>query len=405
MDESTSAKKALGTVQRIEPTNLETLTVPIADAVAELSAQSAALGSALHPRTAESLAALVRIMNAYYSNLIEGHNTNPRDIERALAGDFAEDEGRRNLQIEAAAHVRVQAEIDRMAASGEMPEPASRPFIQRLHRDFYLDAPESALRVAGRGERYRMTPGQWRSRADQDVVVGRHQPPSSERIPDFMRYFEQRYSFQGLGMAARLTAMAAAHHRFNYIHPFPDGNGRVSRLMSHAMGHAAGIGAHGLWSVSRGLARGLEDRTEYKRFMDATDAPRESDLDGRGKLSEQALREFVLWFLRICIDQVKFMGGLFELNALTGRLRTLAERDERIKPDTAELLVEAAVRGKFERGEAPRITGAPERTARRLLNDAIAAGFLASDTPKGPVSLRFSHDSSDVLFPRLFAAA
>ena len=51
--------------------------------------------------------------------------------------------------------------------------------------------------------------------------------------------------------------------RLNYIHPFPEGNGRVSRLMSHAMAHTAGIGAHRLWSVSRGLARGLESRTEY----------------------------------------------------------------------------------------------------------------------------------------------
>jgi Fic family protein len=127
MDESTSANLPLESVQRIEPTNLETMSVPIADAVAELSAASAALGRSLHPRTAASLAALVRILNAYYSNLIEGHNARPRDIERALAGDFAEDEGRRSLQIEAAAHVGGQAEIDRMAASGELPEPASIP--------------------------------------------------------------------------------------------------------------------------------------------------------------------------------------------------------------------------------------------------------------------------------------
>ena len=67
--------------------------------------------------------------------------------------------------------------------------------------------------------------------------------------------------------------MAAAHHRLNYIHPFLDGNGRVSRLMSHAMALSAGIGAHGLWSVSRGLARGLTSRGDYKRMMDHADSP------------------------------------------------------------------------------------------------------------------------------------
>lgn len=92
-------------------------------------------------------------------------------------------------------------------------------------------------------------------------------------------------------------ALASAHHRFNYIHPFPDGNGPVSRLMSHAMASVAGVGAHGLWSISRGLARGLESRADYKRMMAHSDMPRQGDRDGRGNLSVTALKEFVLWFL------------------------------------------------------------------------------------------------------------
>lgn len=98
-----------------------------------------------------------------------------------------------------------------------------------------------------------------------------------------MDYFARRYRFEKLGKAGRTLAIPAAHHRFNYIHPFPDGNGRVSRLMSHAMAHEAGIAAHGLWSISRGLARGLESRKDYKRMMDHADMPRQGDLDGRGK--------------------------------------------------------------------------------------------------------------------------
>ena len=76
-----------------------------------------------------------------------------------------------------------------------------------------------------------------------------------------------------------------------------DGNGRVSRLMSHAMALKAGIGAHGLWSVSRGLARGLDSRREYKTWMDRADTPRQGDPDGRGNLSRSALVDFTLWFL------------------------------------------------------------------------------------------------------------
>src|SRR6202163_1489353 len=117
--------KSLETVQRIEPARLENPPEAVADLVAELSTLSAKLGRSLHPRTATNLAELVRIMNTYYSNLIEGHDTRPRDIERALAGEFDNDQGRRNLQIEAAAHVRVPSETDRMAAEERLPEPAS----------------------------------------------------------------------------------------------------------------------------------------------------------------------------------------------------------------------------------------------------------------------------------------
>jgi Fic family protein len=217
-----------------------------------------------------------------------------------------------------------------------------------------------------------------------------------------MRAFEAAYRFASFGKAARILAIPAAHHRFNYVHPFPDGNGRVSRLMSHAMGYHAGIGAHGLWSASRGLARGLESRTEYKQMMDMADTPRQGDMDGRGNLSQRALAEFVAWFLKVCLDQITFMAGLFEIDTLARRLRALVERSENLKPETARLLEEALIRGEFERGDAPRITGLPERTARRVMNDAVTAGLLASETPKGSVSLRFPQDTLEILFPRLY---
>jgi Fic family protein len=172
--------------------------------------------------------------------------------------------------------------------------------------------------------------------------------------------------------------------------------------MSHAMAHEAGIGAHGLWSISRGLARGLKSRGEYKSMMDQADTPRQGDLDGRGNLSRRALIDFVLWFLKVALDQVQFMTTLFELDSLSQRLRRYVERSESLKPEASRLLEEALMRGEFQRGEMARIAGLPERSARRVLNDLVSAGLLASDTPKGPVSLRFPADALDVLFPRLF---
>lgn len=389
-------------VERIEPARLEEPTAAIADVIAELSAASATLGRALHPKTAANLADLVRLMNCYYSNLIEGHDTRPRDIERALAGDLDQDEGRRNLQIEAAAHVRVQATLDQMTADSALPPPASPDFLRWLHLAFYDGASDAMLTIRGAGREFRMIPGEWRSQAEHDVAVGRHQPPASDRVAAFMDHFARRFDLDRMGRAGQIMAIAAAHHRFNFIHPFLGGNGRVSRLMSHAMASVAGIGAHGLWSISRGLACGLESRTDYKRMMDHADMPRQGDRDGRGNLSEAALQDFVLWFLRVCLDQVTFMSDLFDLGDLSRRLRSYVERHPKLKPEAARLLDEALFRGEFERGEIDRITGLPERTARRVLNDVTDLGLLASDTPKGKVSLRFPTHALEDLFPRLF---
>src|SRR6266851_5410989 len=146
-DRPKKSPEPLETVGRFEPALLEQLTSPVTDLIAEIAATSAALGKALHPKSAANLADLVRIMNTYYSNLIEGHNTRPRDIVRALAGELDQDQDRRSLQMEAAAHVRVQAELDGTAAEGELPEPASVEFIRWIHREFYRDAPPEMLRI------------------------------------------------------------------------------------------------------------------------------------------------------------------------------------------------------------------------------------------------------------------
>ncbi len=410
------------TVQRIEPARLDDVPEHVADLVAELSAAAAKLEHSLAPRTALSLAEMVRIMNTYYSNLIEGNQTRPRDIERALqagrksaadmpetiqieqavAGAAIAGSRDRDLLTEAVAHVRVQAEIDKQFAQPVQPEPAAGDFIMWLHHEFYRGASAAMLTISGSGREFQMVPGQWRSWANHDVAVGRHQPPSSERVEDFMQHFSERYRFAQIGKAARILAIPAAHHRFNYIHPFPDGNGRVSRLMSHAMAHAAGIGAHGLWSVSRGLARGLESRNDYKRMMAHADMPRQGDLDGRGNLSQRALIEFTAWFLKVCLDQIEFMSALFQIDTLSKQLRRCVEANINLRPEAARLLDEALVRGSFDRGDASRISGLPERSARRVLGDLVQSGLLASDSPKGPVYLCFPMTYQDVLFPRLF---
>jgi hypothetical protein len=201
----------------------------ILDLVADLSRASGVLGNRRHPRSAANLADLVRVMNCYYSNLIEGHNTTPREIERALGGRLGEAEDRRNLQIEARAHIRLQREIDRLYAADKLPEPAS-------------------------------------------------------------------------------------------------------------------------------------------------------------------------------LDSDRLHGGLFELETLITRLKLYVDR-RGLKAEALPLLEQTLQHGELPCGDAGRVTGLKERSARDLLAALVLDGILGSNTPKGPVSLRFPFHAVEILFPSLFPEA
>jgi len=396
------------TAYRIQPTSLETTPITITNLTAEVIGAAKTLEAKLPAHTANSLADLVRIMNCYYSNLIEGHDTRPIEIQRALEDDIDETDPRRHLQIEALAHIRLQTEIDKSYAKGQLGEPWDRDFITWLHREFYRDALPEMLQIKKKdGTALTLRPGEIRSGPDENVEVGRHIPPSTKVLPQFLDNFEEHFRVEGLRPASAIIASAIAHHRFMYIHPFLDGNGRVGRLASHAMILKAGVGAHGLWSISRGLARGTaqgpegpEGQAEYKSMLDHADSPRQGDRDGRGNLSEAATIDFVEWWLKICLDQIIFMTKQFDLDRIEERISNWLTKEGLSK--SMGIIKECLSRGEMKRGDAGRVTGMPERTARDQMRLLEKTGIIASYTPKGSVRLVFTPSTASKLFPNLF---
>jgi Fic family protein len=223
-------------------------------------------------------------------------------------------------------------------------------------------------------------------------------------VASFMDYFEKRFSPAEARAGSRILAIPAAHHRLNYIHPFIDGNGRVSRLMSHAMVLRAGISGGGLWSISRGLARGLAGRHEYKMAMNAADSPRRGDLDGRGTLSQAALIEFSDWFMKVMLDQIRFSKAVFRLDGIEERYKNLLVHLN-LEPRAVDLVAAVFRMGQLERGDAASALRVPERTARNSVSKLTQMGFLKSATPKGALRIAFPIDYREKLFPNLFADA
>jgi Fic family protein len=342
-----------------------------------------------------ALATLVRAMNCYYSNLIEDHNTHPVDIERALKQDYSTDPKKRNLQLEARAHVTVQGWIDQGALTGTA---VTAQALCEIHRRFGELLPSELLQVKdpNSDEVLDIAPGALRHR---DVRVGAHAPVSPGAVPRFLARFEDVYG--RLGPAETTLSAAAAHHRLLWIHPFLDGNGRVARLMSHAVLLNV-LETGGVWSVARGLARA---QVAYKGHLMKCDAPRQGDLDGRGNLSEAALAEFTQFFLETCLDQVRFMESLAQPKRLRDRVLIWAQEEARAGtlPRKAGQVLEAVLyRGDLPRADVPTLLGTGERNARRTVSALLERGALASDSTRAPLRLAFPAALASRWMPGLF---
>ena len=368
------------------------------DLVVHLIAEANQLAGRLHPILRDSIGDLVRSMNCYYSNLIEGHDTHPRDIDRALANDFSAEPKKRELQKEAVAHIHVQKLID----TGRDPDawPASAAYAAWLHDEFCSRLPPEMQFVTDprTGERLPIEPGKWRRR---DVQVGRHEPPEPNDLSRFMARFDSAYRSPPLSRFRQIQAAGAVHHRFLWIHPFLDGNGRVARLMSHALFKRLDVGTS-LWSVARGLAR---DEARYKALLAQADGPREGDRDGRGNLTQRGLLEFCEFFLERSLDQVRFMSGLLEPSTLLTRMEIHVEeeiRAKRLLRGSFAVLREAVAGGEIERSKVPSLAGYEERGARNVTAALVERGMLTATSHRAPLRLAFPADVAERWFPNLY---
>lgn len=386
------------TVSRMEPMLISESSrhrAALSDRVLVLTQRAAAFRSRLPEGLIDPLSSLVREMNCYYSNLIEGHNTHPIDIQRALFGEQSRDPKKRDLQQEAVAHIAVQRWIDEGGLDGGAATVAN---VLDVHRRFYDALPESLKWVENpdTGEREAVAPGEVRGKL---VEIGRLVPVSPGAVRRFLGQWEKAYG--ALGSFETVLNTAAAHHRLLWIHPFLDGNGRVARLISYAMLRTA-LDTCGLWSVARGLARNAE---VYKSHLAACDSPRRNDLDGRGNLSEEALVEFTRYFLDICLDQIEFMESLMRPKELRTRIMAWADDEIRLKrlhEKAKPILDHILFNGSLERKDLPGLVGTDERQSRRIAQPLVEIGIIRAVSTRAPYTLAFPAELAPRLMPGLY---
>jgi Fic family protein len=372
----------------------------------ELLKKASKLSGSLNPNTIKAVSEFLRPMNSYYSNLIEGHDTHPIDIARALNNDYSEDKTKKNLQIEAFAHIQLKKIIEEEIKN--IKNPYASDYIESIHRRFYNYLPEIFKTVTTKeGIEKNVIPGKIRT---DEVEVGRHIAPFSESVPAFMQRFEEYYNPNNKSNSSqikRIISIAAAHHRLAWIHPFLDGNGRVVRLLSDASFIYEDLDAKGLWSISRGLAR---NNYAYRAALANADLKRLNDYDGRGNLSNKMLIDFCEFFLNISIDQVEFMTDLLDLEHMTERIERFVDLmvlKKMMKPEAKYILINVFLKGKISKVEAMQITNTSDKTLKNLTDSLIKLNLL--EAKKEGINMfyyvKYPIEFSPFLFPNLYPSS
>jgi Fic family protein len=367
--------------------------------------ESASLKGSHNQQVINTIKELLRITNSYYSNMIESEGTHPIDIEKAMKRDFYEDDRKKRLQLLSLAHIETQRFIESYIQKNQSTNIYTKDFIKRIHQKFYtMESMDSFLEIKYNDKTFKMMPGEFRK---QDVHVGKHIAPKHNTIEAMFNSFTNQYKdiYNSSTKATKLLYALSSHHRLLWIHPFLDGNGRISRLFLDAAFLNIDLDGYGLWNLSRGLAR---DTQNYKENLSFADMNRQDMTDGRGVLSLRGLKYYLKFMLETALDQISFMSNNLQLNKLGDRIDKFVMLSEQNMIDIAPLpkyssmlFKELLIQGEIQRGKVKNIIGKKDRTASTLIKTLLEMDYLESDSPKGAIRLKFNTRFASYVFPEL----
>lgn len=197
------------------------------------------------------LHALFQVVSSVVSARVEGNRTTVYDAVRAI-GHPTNSEGEREISN----LFEAMSFIDELDPSSAL----THVFVRELHRKA----------VAGLDREGDATPGSYRTR-DVSISQSTHRPPTHPLVHAEMSAWLE-FANRDLPAAQQMLHVAIAHHRFLWIHPFGNGNGRVSRLLSYAMLRRHGfVSDVGLRTVNPMAVFG-SDREGYYAALGAADA-------------------------------------------------------------------------------------------------------------------------------------
>lgn len=369
----------------------------------DIVVKSAMLEANYNPIVINAIKEMLRNVNSYYSNQIEAEGTHPIDTEKAMRKEYSNNDKEKKLQMLSVAHVKTQESLEKSISDGN--NPVSKEFIKNIHKIFYSqEGMENFLAVTNDTRTVTLVPGELRN---DNVKVANHIAPLYDEIDSLMNQFESLYKlYPYMTISQKLVYVLSSHHRLVWIHPFLDGNGRVSRLFLDTFLHSIGIRGYGLWNISRGLSRDVKN---YKSNLSYADMIRQGNQDGRGYLSNRSLEQFVRFMLETSLDQIEYMSSCLKLDSLSDRIEKYCHSANasflRINPlpqGSDKLFKALLLKGEIQRGEEVQdIIGMKKTYSSQLVSELLNRYYLVSDGPRKALRINFNAHFASQLFPEL----
>ncbi|UTF51051.1 Fic family protein [Desulfomicrobium sp. ZS1] len=133
-------------------------------------------------------------------------------------------------------------------------------FVRELH----------ALTVGSLEREGDATPGAYRCRQAR-IARSEHLPPEFLLVPQYMQELVP-FINENHPPKYDLIKVALAHHRFGWIHPFGNGNGRVVRLLTYSLLIKYGFNVQAGGRVLNPTAVFCNDRDRYYAMLEKADA-------------------------------------------------------------------------------------------------------------------------------------
>lgn len=368
----------------------------LSDLLLEFLREATVLGSTLKKETRRSVTDIIQRVSCYHANLIVGHHIRPIDIEQAAQKEFSDNPGKRALQRWSYSYIYTQKQINIRLLTEESLNISTPEYLKWMHSVFYSHLPEEFLRIKnGKNYRaYRITPGVI-SEADSNYSGVQPEHPGKK--------FAKAYDIKNINGEKRLLASIASHSRLQLILPVQEEFHIISQFYTMSFFKLTGLDAMGLFSLSRMLSGNMDEYRGTLHLSAKTGS-------GKNNFNNFGIKEFCRFFVASCLNEIAFMKELLDTSRLQKRIagyvelrsKEILSDSEPLREEAKYILSEVMLRGSLARGEAKRITGLGERTARSLLSRLLDEKLLISENHKAPVKFNIPPKAIGYYLPGLY---